>query len=89
VVNKSPALEALRVGTVGFGVSLLAAVGGFTVGGNIASAVTSAIVAKTSDTALEYVRAYKRKKEAEQVGDLVATFYSSDQMEMAGVFGDP
>jgi hypothetical protein len=83
VVKKSPALEALRVGSVGFGVSLLAAVGGFAAGGNLTSAATSAAVAKASDAALEYVRAYKRRKQAERVTDLVATFYSSSQSEMA------
>lgn len=84
-MKKSPALEALRVGTVGFGVSLLAAVGGFAVGGNLTSAATSAAVAKVSDAALEYVRAYKRRKKAERVADFVATFYSPDQLEVGGV----
>ena len=85
VVKESPALEALRVGTVGFGVSLLAAVAGFTVGGNLTSAATSAAVAKVSDAALEYVRAYKRRKKAERVADFVAVFYSSGQLEVGGV----
>ena len=77
-VEKSPALEALKTGTVGFGVSALAAVGGFAAGGSLTSAVASAAVAKATDASLAYIRAYKKRREAERIADLVATFYSSD-----------
>ena len=77
-VEKSPALEALKTGTVGFGVSALAAVGGFAAGGSLTSAVASAAVAKATDASLAYIRAYKKRREAERIADLVATFYSFD-----------
>lgn len=75
--KKSPALESLRTGVTGLGVSAVAAVAGGLVGGNATTAIMSATATKALDGLLAYARAYKERKRALRSLDLVTTFIDS------------
>lgn len=75
--RKSAALHALRSGSVGFGISAMAASAALLAGGSLPSALTSAGVSKGLESLAAYVKAKKDQQKSRSILDLTLLFESS------------
>jgi hypothetical protein len=74
--QKSSALSAARIGTINMAYSAVGALTGFTLGGNIKTALAGAASAKGTEVAVSYLRSLKARRRDKAVLDLALAFHT-------------